>query len=80
MNTLQHVLILTRGNPRANLDGIVDAQHRCGNRHVEALMLPSLNHLRHSAATDAGSAYVNIDQTIAPLAVDRISAFSKRRH
>jgi uncharacterized protein len=65
--------------PVENLDGIVAALHEGGNRKVESAILPSLNHLFQTAATGAEREYATIEETIAPVAIERMGAFIKRQ-
>ncbi|MFL6660316.1 MAG: alpha/beta hydrolase family protein [Massilia sp.] len=46
-----------------------------GNQRAEVKELPELNHLFQTAKTGAGSEYSNIEQTLAPAALDLISAW-----
>jgi fermentation-respiration switch protein FrsA (DUF1100 family) len=65
--------------PVENLGGIVAALHEGGNRKVESAILPALNHLFQTAATGAESEYATIEETIAPVAIERMGTFIKRQ-
>ena len=58
-----------------NVGGIVAALKTGGNIKVESAILPSLNHMFQTAKTGAEDEYGRIDETIAPIAVQRIVAF-----
>jgi pimeloyl-ACP methyl ester carboxylesterase len=59
-----------------NLGGIVAALKAGGNHRVESSVLPSLNHVFQTAKTGDESEYEKIDETMAPVALERIAAFS----
>jgi pimeloyl-ACP methyl ester carboxylesterase len=65
---------------RENLAGIVAALRAGGNEKVESAELPSLNHLFQSAKTGAEDEYSMIDETLAPLVLQRIAQFALRPH
>lgn len=60
---------------KENLAGIVAALHAGGNEMVESAELPSLNHLFQTAKTGAEDEYGQIDETIAPVALQRVTQF-----
>lgn len=62
-----------------NLGGIVGALHAGRNRKVESAMLPSLNHLFQTAKTGNETEYASIDETLAPIALERIAAFVRKQ-
>lgn len=64
--------------PPASLDGIVAALREGGNEQVEAVVMPSLNHLFQTAATGKESEYGAIDETIAPVALEKVAAFARQ--
>ncbi len=59
--------------PKPNLRGIEESLKAGGNRHYQIVELPGLNHLLQTARTDAISEYKEIQETIAPVALDTIS-------
>jgi hypothetical protein len=63
-----------------NLVGILAALKAGGNPHVESAVLPSLNHLFQTARTGSDEEYAAIDETLAPVALQRITAFALARH
>ena len=58
-----------------NLRGLQAALRAGGNKHVEAATLPSLNHLFQTAKTGREDEYGTLDETFAPAALRRITAF-----
>lgn len=62
-----------------NLAAIAGALAAGGNRDHEVVALPRLNHLLQTAETGAVSEYATIEETIAPLALERISAWISKR-
>jgi pimeloyl-ACP methyl ester carboxylesterase len=68
---------LDRQVPPASMDGIVASLREGGNRKVDAEVIPSLNHLFQTAKTGKESEYGEIDETIAPIALQKIAAFAK---
>jgi len=60
----------TQVDATTNLAAIKEALTRAGNKHYEIKALPSLNHLLQTANTGDLSEYENIDETIAPSAMD----------
>ncbi|HTL98305.1 MAG TPA: hypothetical protein VL181_05815 [Holophagaceae bacterium] len=60
-----------------NLAGIVAALKAGGNQKAESATLPSLNHLFQTAKTGDEEEYAALDETMAPLVLQRISAFVK---
>lgn len=63
--------------PPASMDGIVASLREGGNKQVDAEVIPSLNHLFQTAKTGKESEYAVIDETIAPVALQKIAAFAK---
>ena len=61
--------------PPESLAGIEASLRAGGNTHVEAAVLPSLNHMFQTAKTGSEDEYGEIDETIAPGALQRIGAF-----
>lgn len=65
--------------PPESLDGIVAALHEGGNKQVESTVMPSLNHLFQSARTGATDEYSALDETMAPVVMQRIEAFARKQ-
>ncbi|WP_426102353.1 hypothetical protein [Massilia sp. TSP1-1-2] len=61
--------------PVESLAGIVASLKAGGNRHVESAILPSINHALQTALTGAEPEYGTIDETVAPVVLDRVAAF-----
>lgn len=64
---------------KENLTGMVDALRAGGNRKVESALLPSLNHAFQTAKTGREDEYENIEETLAPAALDKIAGFVLRQ-
>jgi uncharacterized protein len=64
--------------PSESLDGIVSALHEGGNTKVVSAVLPSINHELQTAMTGAEDEYAAIDETVAPVVVQRIVAFVRK--
>jgi pimeloyl-ACP methyl ester carboxylesterase len=62
-----------------NTAGIVAALRAGGNRQVESILLPSLNHAFQTARTGREDEYETIDETLAQVALDRIADFVRRQ-
>lgn len=62
-----------------NLAGIEQALRAAGNRDVTVEKLPGLNHLFQPATTGAPTEYGEIEQTMAPVVLDRITAWILQR-
>jgi pimeloyl-ACP methyl ester carboxylesterase len=62
-----------------NLAGIAAALRGGGNRRVETAILPSLNHLLQTARTGSPEEYAEIEETLAPAALERIAAFARKQ-
>lgn len=56
-----------------NLKAIEEALKAGGNRNCEVKELPNLNHLFQTCETGAVSEYAKIEETIAPVALDKIA-------
>jgi fermentation-respiration switch protein FrsA (DUF1100 family) len=61
--------------PEQNLPAIRKALEQAGNKHFEIDELPSLNHLFQTAKTGSPSEYAQIEETIAPVALDKMSSW-----
>ncbi|HVO81371.1 MAG TPA: alpha/beta fold hydrolase [Terriglobales bacterium] len=59
--------------PRQNLSAIRKALEEGGNKHVEVVELPGLNHLFQTAKTGAVSEYAEIEETMSPRALETIA-------
>jgi hypothetical protein len=57
------------------LPAIRKALEAGGNTNFELDQLPGLNHLFQTAATGAPSEYAEIEETISPLALEKISSW-----
>ncbi len=59
--------------PSLNLPPIVKALEAGGNKDYEIVKFPKLNHLFQTAKTGLPAEYANIEETMAPVALDTIS-------
>lgn len=64
--------------PEQNLQAIRKALEDGGNKNFEIDELPGLNHLFQTAKTGAPSEYSTIEETISPLALEKISSWIRR--
>jgi pimeloyl-ACP methyl ester carboxylesterase len=62
-----------------NLPAIEATLKRGGNKDFEAAVLPGLNHLMQTARTGGVGEYSQIEETIAPAALDKIAAWLRLR-
>jgi len=60
---------------KQNLPVIRQALEEAGNKHFEVDELPGLNHLFQTARTGAPSEYAEIEETISPVAMDKIASW-----
>ena len=60
---------------KANLDGVRRAADKAGNKKVTTKSYPNLNHLFQECNTGSIQEYGEIEQTIAPVVLDDITAF-----
>lgn len=58
-----------------NLPAIRKALEEGGNKHFEAVELPGLNHLFQTAKTGAVSEYQQIEETISPVALEKMGSW-----
>jgi fermentation-respiration switch protein FrsA (DUF1100 family) len=65
--------------PKQNLAAIRTALQAGGNKDVEVEELPGLNHLFQTAKTGSPAEYGQIEETISPMALDRIARWISRR-
>ena len=61
--------------PNQNLPAIRKALTEGGNQHVEIDELPSLNHLFQTAKTGAPTEYGEIEETMSPVAMEKIASW-----
>jgi pimeloyl-ACP methyl ester carboxylesterase len=61
--------------PKQNLPAIRKALQEGGNQHVEIDELPGLNHLFQTAKTGAPSEYGEIEETMSPVAMEKIATW-----
>jgi len=61
--------------PSQNLPPIRKALAESGNQHVEVDELPGLNHLFQTAKTGSPSEYPQIEETISPVALEKMSSW-----
>jgi uncharacterized protein len=65
---------------KENLSGIVASLKQGGNAQVDAVVLPSLNHMFQTAKTGSEDEYGRIDETVAPAALQRVAKFVKTQN
>jgi len=61
--------------PTQNLPPIREALKQASNQHVEVDELPGLNHLFQPAKTGSPSEYAEIEETISPVALEKMSTW-----
>jgi fermentation-respiration switch protein FrsA (DUF1100 family) len=61
--------------PKQNLPAIRKALEQAGNKHFEVDELPGLNHLFQTAKTGSPAEYASIEETISPVALDKMSSW-----
>ena len=61
--------------PPQNLPAIRKALDEAGNKHYEVYELPGLNHLFQHAKTGSPTEYGEIEETIAPVAMDKMASW-----
>ncbi len=65
-------------SPKQNLPAIRRALTAGGNKNFETVELPGLNHLFQTAKTGAVSEYAQIEETIAPAALDKVGSWIEK--
>jgi len=60
---------------KLNLPAIRAALEQAGNQHFEADELPALNHLFQTAATGAPTEYAQIEETMSPVALEKMAGW-----
>ena len=65
--------------PEQNLPAIRKALERGGNKHFEVDEMPGLNHLFQTAKTGSPNEYASIEETISPVALEKISSWILKR-
>jgi pimeloyl-ACP methyl ester carboxylesterase len=65
----------TQVPPQQNLPAIRKALSEGGDKHFETVMLPGLNHLFQTARTGALSEYGTIEETMSPVALEKIATW-----
>ena len=68
-----------QASPKQNLPAIQKALESGGNRNFVIRELPGLNHLFQNAGTGSVSEYIEIEETIAPIALETISGWILRQ-
>lgn len=61
--------------PKQNLPAIRKALEEGGNKHFEVVEMPGLNHLFQTAKTGSPNEYAQIEETIAPVALDTMTVW-----
>jgi hypothetical protein len=65
----------TQVSPQQNLPVIRQALEEAGNKHFETDELAGLNHLFQTARTGAPSEYAEIEETMSPVALDKVTGW-----
>ncbi len=65
----------TQVPPKQNLPPIRKALEEAGNKHFEVDELPGLNHLFQTAKTGAPAEYSEIEETMSPVALEKMSSW-----
>jgi pimeloyl-ACP methyl ester carboxylesterase len=60
---------------KQNLPPIRAALEQAGNRHFEVVEMPGLNHLFQTATTGAPTEYAQIEETISPVALEKMATW-----
>jgi hypothetical protein len=64
--------------PKQNLPAIRKALEDGGNKNFEIVELPGLNHLFQTAETGAPSEYSTIEETLSPVALEKIASWIRK--
>ncbi len=62
-----------------NLPAIRQALQSAGNTHFETVELPNLNHLFQTCKTGSPTEYAEMEETISPIALDKISSWISKQ-
>ncbi len=62
-------------DPKLNLPAIRAALEKGGNSHFETIELPGLNHLFQTCTTGSVREYQQIEETISPLVLDKVTSW-----
>ncbi len=65
--------------PKQNLDGIRAVLQQAGNRNVETVEFPGLNHLFQHASTGSPREYAEIEETLAPEVLRKVAGWILQR-
>ena len=65
--------------PDQNLPTIRKALEDAGNKHFEIDELPGLNHLFQTAKTGSPAEYAQIEETMSPIALEKVSAWIQKQ-
>ena len=65
--------------PEQNLPAIRKALEQAGNKHFEVDELPGLNHLFQTAKTGSPAEYAQIEETMSPVALDKMATWILKR-
>lgn len=65
--------------PKQNLPAIRSALESSGNKNVEVIELPGLNHLFQTAKTGLPNEYATIEETMSPVALDTVARWILKR-
>ncbi len=65
--------------PSQNLPAIRKALQESGNQHAEVDELPGLNHLFQTAKTGSPTEYAQIEETISPVALDKMASWIRKQ-
>ena len=65
-------------NAEVNLAAIEAALKEAGNKNVTARTLPKLNHLFQTSVTGSGQEYSQLEETVAPIALEEVTRWVKK--
>jgi uncharacterized protein len=69
----------TQVPPKLNLPSIRKALEEAGNKHFEVEELSGLNHLFQTAKTGAPAEYAQIEETMSPVALEKVSTWIQKQ-